>query len=699
MAMLGFAACTEPEGPVDPQPDEQEITFEASVNSTDPVSFGGGKLNFTVKTNGTWEYELSAGAEEWITVQKRTTILTLVIAENKEETERSAELTISSVEKPELSEKFDIVQEKYTVTAPTADLLDVVFNADGTAKDVSPMGNTVKYLPGAGASYYYNEYYKRVIPGFSHPVASNIKSGYYRIDNNKFWSKLEDGHTLETLIRLDDYNTTDEIKPFSNHQSGGTGFLICKASRGSANITFLPHVGGGYKWCESGVVPEPGRYYHVVGVWDKAAGKARIYIDGELKKEVDASGDLKIANDGSRWFAICGDPSGDNASNAWNGEVGIARIYDKALTEEDVKLIYAEVENRNQTPVAFNLSNIIYLGYAEVAAGYTYSIYGKGFLADDKIRFTSTEDQSVTLDAEITLGTAGDLQSASVTVPAGLPETTMTFTMTLLRGDAQKAIGVVTLTNTADPKSDPDIKVIAHRGHHSDGSSAPENSVAALENAQKLGIYGAEFDVWVTTDDKVVLYHDSKLSGYSARIDDSTYEQIKDFKLSNGESLPTFEAYLDLGLAHPETKLVCEIKTHADAAKNKRAVEAVAAAVKAKKMEANVDYIAFDYEICKQLVAAFPDAKVMFLSSNTDTPPSKVAGDKMTGIDYKYPVLAEKTEWVNEAHKLGLEVNTWTVNSEADLFGSIWLGVDYITTDNPATVRDLLKTLQFVKKN
>ena len=63
-----------------------------------------------------------------------------------------------------------------------------------------------------------------------------------------------------------------EIKPFSSMQSGGTGFLMTDSSKGM-EITFLPHVGNSYKWAQSGITPEVGRYYHVVGVWNKEKGK------------------------------------------------------------------------------------------------------------------------------------------------------------------------------------------------------------------------------------------------------------------------------------------------------------------------------------------------------------------------------------------------------------------------------------------
>lgn len=47
---------------------------------------------------------------------------------------------------------------------------------------------------------------------------------------------------------------------------------------------------------------------------------------------------------------------------------------------------------------------------------------------------------------------------------------------------------------------------------------------------------------------------------------------------------------------------------------------------------------------------------------------------------------------MTEAHAGGIEVNAWTINSTADMMACIALGVDYITTDNPATLKKLLET-------
>lgn len=80
---------------------------------------------------------------------------------------------------------------------------------------------------------------------------------------------------------------------FSSMSSGGTGFLISKADRGT-ELTFLPNVSttgkSSWVWTKSGINPEAGRYYHVVGVWNKQEAKTYIYVDGELKGTMDAPG-------------------------------------------------------------------------------------------------------------------------------------------------------------------------------------------------------------------------------------------------------------------------------------------------------------------------------------------------------------------------------------------------------------------------
>ena len=47
----------------------------------------------------------------------------------------------------------------------------------------------------------------------------------------------------------------------------------------------------------------------MVGVWNKEAGKAYIYINGKLAGEASAEGDLKFPATAAQWFGIGGDAS------------------------------------------------------------------------------------------------------------------------------------------------------------------------------------------------------------------------------------------------------------------------------------------------------------------------------------------------------------------------------------------------------
>ena len=235
-----------------------------------------------------------------------------------------------------------------TPTELKADLLDVVFNTDGTAEDVSPMHNTVQIL-GETPAVTYNDTYKRNAATFNNELSSTGVSAYkidYN-DNARMKSALAGGHSLEAIVmvRYEGEIVNAEMKPFSSMESGGTGFLVTTKSGERQNeITFLPNVSTNgnstWRWATSGVVPQSGTYYHIVGVYDEQNAKARIYVDGKLCNEIDAPGIFRLANTGCHWFAIGGDPgSGDKIQNAWNGDVVMARIYSKALTDEDVKTL------------------------------------------------------------------------------------------------------------------------------------------------------------------------------------------------------------------------------------------------------------------------------------------------------------------------------------------------------------------------
>lgn len=114
-------------------------------------------------------------------------------------------------------------------------------------------------------------------------------------------------------------------------------------------MRFNPNVttDGNSHWgtVNSSLSPKAGVYYHIVGVWDKQQKKACIYVNGEKDAEVELPGSFRFPNTGCRWFGIGGDPdASDKASNAWCGDVAIARVYNDALTPAEVKTLWNDMK-------------------------------------------------------------------------------------------------------------------------------------------------------------------------------------------------------------------------------------------------------------------------------------------------------------------------------------------------------------------
>lgn len=676
--VLNFACEGEPEIAVTLTQAQAGYALKVSPEQLEVTEIGG-DITLTVNANTSWSYRIEQGA--WLSEKSKSSD-ELVLTAQPATAERTATVTVFATEDENISAKVTVTQTKIV-----ADLLDIVFANDGSAKDISPVQLPVTSFPGSALMTYWNDTYERYSAHFNHTVGSSVSTGYYRADfagNERFRNALADGHSLEVLFRLDAENDgSKEVKMFSAMEKGGTGFLLTKADKGR-DITFLPYVGNTWVWTQSGIVPEPGHYYHVVGVWNKQENRTYIYVDGELRGSVATSGEFKQPTSATYyWFGIGADAGNNVGQAAWNGDVTIARAYDKPLTEAEVKTLWAAADRQQGERI--EIGGLQYLSGCEVGKGYRYTLYGNGFRAGDRIRLESLSDER---KFECTTTVAE--KSISIRIPDAL--TTGSYRMTLLRNDSSAPLGITQLTLSDNPQPLRKPQVVAHRGYHKTG--AAENSVAALVEAQKLGVYGSEFDVWITTDDQLVIYHDNSING--KRIENSTYAEIKDFKLANGESLPTLDAYLEQAKSDPKTKIVLEIKSHATTANNERVVDAALAAVARAGLDAQVDYIAFDYAVCQRIARQRSDVLVGYLEA--DRSPSSIVKDGIRCIDYKYAKLIAQPEWIAEAHANSMAVNVWTVNSETEMLDCIARDVDFITTDHPDTLKEMLAK-EFVSRD
>lgn len=92
-------------------------------------------------------------------------------------------------------------------------------------------------------------------------------------------------------------------------------------------------------------------------------------------------------------------------------------------------------------------------------------------------------------------------------------------------------------------------RAFAHRGLYEPDQSVPENSLPAFRRAVEAG-YGAELDVQMTKDHRIVVFHDDVLKRACSRdgeICDFTFEELQDFPLfQTEERIPLFSDVLEI---------------------------------------------------------------------------------------------------------------------------------------------------------
>jgi len=246
------------------------------------------------------------------------------------------------------------------------------------------------------------------------------------------------------------------------------------------------------------------------------------------------------------------------------------------------------------------------------------------------------------------------------------------------------AIGIMLLTfSTTNAQYNP---VIAHRGAWK-AKALPENSIASLNEAIRLGCFGSEFDIHMTADSVLVVNHDADFFGM--KIAKTNYTDLLQKKLSNGESIPTLEEYLKAGKKQKKTRLILEIKPSGVSKDwDMKMTDKSVAMVKKLKARPLVDYISFGYDILQRVLVLDPKAKVAYLTG--DVPLQKLKEDGFYGADYHYSVY-QKGEWFAKAKELGLTINAWTVNELKDMNWLIENKVEFITTNEPELLLETLK--------
>ena len=139
-----------------------------------------------------------------------------------------------------------------------------------------------------------------------------------------------DYKTIEVTFAFNKLDTTENQYIIGNWQSGGGGILFNSKTK---RIAGQYYIDGTYHNVISQMDIEPNNKYTVSLTYD--GNKVKLYINGILNSEKEISGVIKQT---SEVMAIGRQPS--NSLRWFNGRVYSARIYDRGLTEDEVKTNY-----------------------------------------------------------------------------------------------------------------------------------------------------------------------------------------------------------------------------------------------------------------------------------------------------------------------------------------------------------------------
>lgn len=238
-------------------------------------------------------------------------------------------------------------------------------------------------------------------------------------------------------------------------------------------------------------------------------------------------------------------------------------------------------------------------------------------------------------------------------------------------------------------------KVVAHRGCRNEDSSRYENTIASLKYAQGLGVDAVEFDLQLTSDGRIIVFHGPKLPGTETSIQDITFKEAREFKLPGGNRMPTLEEWFKQAKKYPGTKIVLEFKKQATRERETFMVEQAMEIARKMDMGTQLEYTTFSEWMASEIHRINPEAKVLFLSSGIIVPDAAYAKSKgYNAISYDLNGFMNNPGIVDQAKTLGLETTLWIVNDYELYEWAYRHGVDYISTDHPAEMMKYVKVVR-----
>ena len=243
-------------------------------------------------------------------------------------------------------------------------------------------------------------------------------------------------------------------------------------------------------------------------------------------------------------------------------------------------------------------------------------------------------------------------------------------------------------------------RIAAHRG----GARLwPENSLLAFRGALGLGVDFVETDVHLTADGEPVVIHDPTLERTTtgagavraARLADLAPLRLKGADgAPTAEPVPTLAQLLDV-LAPARVELLLEIKVGAARERYAGIEETVLGLLRARGLHDRTIVMAFEPETLARVRALDPTVRTALLiggrRAGRPTPDQIVESARRVGATHlglNHRLV--DADVVAAARRVGMPLNAWTVNEEADLHRVLALGVDVVISDRPDLATRLL---------
>ena len=229
--------------------------------------------------------------------------------------------------------------------------------------------------------------------------------------------------------------------------------------------------------------------------------------------------------------------------------------------------------------------------------------------------------------------------------------------------------------------------VFAHRG----GSAlAPENTIAAFDNGLALGADGLELDVHLSRDGTVVVHHDRTLNRTTALRGPLAARTADELRRA---AIPSLAEVL---ARYRDVRIIIEMKVNR--------AELAAAALEVIRRADAVERVclgSFGWRVLRAARAIEPrvatsaareEVRWALYRSWCRWPVSRVAY-----AGYQVPEASGLTrvvspQFIEDAHRAGLGVQVWTVDTDEDARRLMAWGVDALITDRPDRIVPIAKS-------